>query len=419
MKEPMDMNDEDYMKKWLCLNQKMADEHFTWGISESKTDYEQYMSFNLCKLSKQQWNDIQEATRKIGHILNKTYHIVADHPALQQKLGLPTELMDVSKIPSQLFSYFCRLDLIVNNGKIKVIEANTDTPTGYLETSVGNRMICEDQGYPSPNHLEEAIYRAWRRIEKEYEMTDSDTVYFTSYDWHDEDRETTLFTMRHSGLPHTKYIPLSEIIVAEDGLYDEDGKKMEYLYRLYPLEYFPDDKDENGKRIGNLFLHHVAAGNVKIVNPPSAFLMQSKAIMALIWRFYSDRRLDLFTKAELQDISRYFIPTYLDNTIFVTKCMSFVEKPILGREGGGVAIYDEFGCMDEEDPEHWYAQWPKVYQQYEEMPDFTLDTWTGPYTGKLLFGSFLIGGEPSGLFLRVGDKITGNLSMFCGVTVQS
>ena len=38
------------------------------------------------------------------------------------------------------------------------------------------------------------------------------------------------------------------------------------------------------------------------------------------------------------------------------------------------------------------------------------------YTGKLLIGSFLINGKPSGLFLRVGERITGNLSMFFGIT---
>ena len=32
------------------------------------------------------------------------------------------------------------------------------------------------------------------------------------------------------------------------------------------------------------------------------------------------------------------------------------------------------------------------------MPDCTIDTWDGDYTGKLLIGSHLIGGEPAGLF---------------------
>ncbi|MDA1570464.1 glutathionylspermidine synthase, partial [Bacillus cereus] len=38
--------------------------------------------------------------------------------------------------------------------------------------------------------------------------------------------------------------------------------------------------------------------------------------------------------------------------------------------------------------------------------------------GKLLIGSHLIGGEPAGLFLRVGERITGNLSMFIGISTE-
>jgi glutathionylspermidine synthase len=53
-----------------------------------------------------------------------------------------------------------------------------------------------------------------------------------------------------------------------------------------------------------------------------------------------------------------------------------------------------------------------------EMPETTISTWDGEYTGKLLIGSFLINATPCGLFLRVGERITGNLSRFCGITID-
>ncbi|MED1203414.1 glutathionylspermidine synthase family protein [Heyndrickxia acidicola] len=409
------LNEQEYMKKWIALNQKMAEEHFTWGTAELEDDYEQYMSFHLYKMGRKQWNDIQEATKKIGHIVNKAYHEIFSSETLKSRLGIPAEAWDTLSILSRYFSYFSRLDLVVNHGDIKLIEVNSDTPTGYLETSTANRIICEDQGYSSPNHLESAIFKAWRKIEYEYQITSQDTVYFTSYGWHDEDRETVLFNMRNSGLARTRYIPLEEIIVSETGIYDGDGERIDYLYRLYPLEYLPDDKDPNGKNIGNLLLDHIANGRVKIINPPSAFMMQSKAVMGIIWELASQE--GIFTEAEKNDIQQYFLPTFFSNEPFRGLNLPYVEKPIFGREGGGVVIFDRMRKVVDEDPEHWYSEWPKIYQEYKEMPDYTLDTWTGPYTGKLLVGSFLIGGEPSGLFLRVGEKITGNLSMFCGITV--
>ena len=406
------MNKLQYMEKWLQLSQKMVKKGFTWSTVEQENEYHQYMSFNVLGMKQKQWDDIQIATSRIGNIVNKAYKIILADKSLQAKLGLPAETMEAIQIPSDYFSYFSRLDLIVSDGQIKLIEINCDTPTGYLETSVANEIITADKGFKSPNELEINIFRAWRMIEKEYAITD-ETVYFTSYGENEEDRQTVLFNMKCSGM-NAEYIAVEDIVIDENGLYDLKGDKIEFLYRLYPLEFLPTDVDGDGREIGKMFLNHIADGTVKIINPPSSFMMQSKAVMAVIWSFYNSKRTDLFTSEELQDIATYFLPTTFDNRFTGEK---YVEKPVFGREGGGVVILDEINSVIEKDEENWYSEFNKIYQQYMPMPDYTVDTWNGEYTGKLLVGSFLIGGEPSGLFLRVGEKITGNLSMFCAVTV--
>lgn len=403
-----------YMEKWLGLNQKMVDKNFTWATLEEEDDFHQYMSYNILKMKKAEHDAIYLATKKIGNIVNKAYKIILNDKSLQAMLGLPVEAMEAVQVPSELFSYFTRLDLIVNGGDIKVIEINCDTPTGYLETSVANEIICEDQGYKSPNELELNIFRAWRMIEKAYGI-EGEKIYFTSYGEHEEDKQTVLFNMYHSGVKG-EYIAVEDIQIDENGLYDTQGNKIDNLYRLYPLEFLPTDVDGDGKEIGKLFLNHIASGAVKIINPPSAFMMQSKAVMAIIWGMWIEDRKDLFTEEELNDINQYFLPTYFERRYIGNN--KYVHKPIFGREGGGVNIHDENNNIIEKDEEGWYRdEWTCIYQEYVEMPDFTLDTWGGEYTGKLLVGSFLIGGEPSGIFLRVGEKITGNLSMFCGITV--
>lgn len=409
------MTEEQYMAKWLELSTKMAENNFTWSTLEEEDDFHQYMSFDILKMKKQEHDDIKVATQKIGNIVNKTYKILLGDKELQKKLGLPIEAMDAVQVPSELFSYFTRLDLIVNNGEIKVIEINCDTPTGYLETSVANQIICEDQGYKTPNELELNIFRAWRMIEKAYDI-EGEKIYFTSYGENEEDKQTVLFNMYHSGVK-AEYIAVEDITIDENGLYDLNDNKIENLYRLYPLEFLPTDEDANGKPIGKMFLDHIASGNVKIINPPSAFMMQSKAVMAIIWEFFENTRTDIFSITELLDISRYFLPTYFDNERFEKHKIPYVQKPIFGREGGGVKILDENQKIVEKDEEDWYSEWTQIFQSYVEMPNYTLDTWAGEYTGKLLVGSFYIGGEPSGIFLRVGEKITGNLSMFCAVAV--
>ncbi|WP_430190349.1 hypothetical protein [Peribacillus frigoritolerans] len=54
---------------------------------------------------------------------------------------------------------------------------------------------------------------------------------------HDEDRETVLFNLNNSGLHKTKFIAIEDIIVSDEGLFDQEGDKINFLYRLYPLEY--------------------------------------------------------------------------------------------------------------------------------------------------------------------------------------
>lgn len=86
----------------------------------------------------------------------------------------------------------------------------------------------------------------------------------------------------------TEYVGIQDIVVADDGIYMPDGEKIKYLYRLYPIEYLVSDVDKNGKRIGLQFLNHIAQGRVRIINPPAAFVMQNKSVLALIWKLYEE-----------------------------------------------------------------------------------------------------------------------------------
>jgi len=402
---------EQYLKKWVLINEKMRMENFLWGTMFQDNEWHQYMTFNLYKMPQEQWNDIVEATQSIADILQKTYQLLDDKLLL--KLGLPANTHNLINIVSHYFSYFTRLDLVVDNNSIKLLEINCDTPTGYLETSICNRIICETHNCQSPNKLEQNIQQAWKQIKQDYTIESTDIIYFTSYNWHDEDRESTQFIRNNCLNQKTRYIHIDNIVVSDTGIFTSKGEPIKFLYRLYPLEFF-DQADEG---TGRLFLEHIAKENVKIINPPSAFIMQSKAIMAIIYSFLLEKS-NYFTTTELNLINKYFLPTYFNDSIFKANNEAYVAKPFWGREGGGVSIFDDQQNIVDEDRIAYYYQQPKIYQKYIEMPETTINTWDGDYTGKLLVGSFLINGNSSGLFLRIGEKITGDLSMFCGITVN-
>ncbi|OPD43750.1 glutathionylspermidine synthase [Bacillus cereus] len=406
---------QDYMKKWFTLSEQASMHGFTWPSLLENDEWCQYMSTSINKINKKEYYDIIEATDLVKTIFQRIYEYLLKSYEGFLQLKLPTELWEVTRTHYEgLFSYFTRFDFIVTNGEIKLIEINADTPTGYLEPSVANQVLCDHHNVINPNCLEEKLHKAWNKIIVDYQLKPNDLIHFTSYDWHEEDFQTVKFIQQHCPQPND-YVGIQSIVVKDDGLYTPGGIKIEYLYRLYPLEYLLDDKDSSGKRIGLIFLDHIANGRVKIINPPSAFLIQNKGVLALIWQLHEQNQ--WFTEQEHAIIEKYFLPTYFSKDKFEENDIDYVKKATLGREGGGVSIINQ-GKEVAADKTPYYDQQYKIYQKYIEMPDCTIDTWDGEYTGKLLIGSHLIGGEAAGLFLRVGEKITGNLSMFIGITTE-
>ncbi|WP_163147413.1 glutathionylspermidine synthase family protein [Bacillus paranthracis] len=406
---------QDYMKKWFTLTEQASMHGFTWPSLLENDEWCQYMSTSIKKIKKEEYYDIIEATDLVKTIFQRIYDYLLESYEGFLQLKLPTELWEVTRTHYEgLFSYFTRFDFIVTNGEIKLIEINADTPTGYLEPSVANQVLCDHHNVINPNCLEEKLHKAWNKIITDYQLKPNDLIHFTSYDWHEEDFQTVKFIQQHCPQPND-YVGIQSIVVKDDGLYTPGGIKIEYLYRLYPLEYLLDDKDSSGKRIGLMFLDHIAQGRVKIINPPSAFLIQNKGVLALIWQLHEQNQ--WFTEQEHAIIEKYFLPTYFSKDKFEENNIDYVKKATLGREGGGVSIINQ-GKEVAADKTPYYDQQHKIYQKYIEMPDCTIDTWDGDYTGKLLIGSHLIGGEAAGLFLRVGEKITGNLSMFIGITTE-
>ncbi|MEX3623570.1 glutathionylspermidine synthase family protein [Viridibacillus arvi] len=409
-------NTSTYLNKWMEIQNELSTKGFTWASLLENEEWNQYMSLDVLPFTKEEIEEIQSDTLKFSQLVQSTYRLVMKYPKYFSMLGLPINTWECAAEEwLYLFSYFCRYDIIHTKQGNKFIEINSDTPTGYLETSVANEALCKIANFASPNNLEKAIEQAWHMIIRDYNIKENETIFFTSLGWHDEDKQTVLFNQKNCPQSYTEYIEIEEIVVNEDGIYTTDGRKINFLYRLYPIEYFVDDTDENGKQVGLMLLDHVVNKKVKLINPMSAFVTQSKALLLVMWHILENEP-HLYTKEEQEWVKKYVPRTYHTNVNF--KDEKYVVKPLLGREGGGVSIIEQDGTIEEEDTTPEYYNQKKIYQEYIEMPEITVETWDEPYTGKLLIGSFLIGGEPSGVFLRVGGKITGNLSMFVGIGIE-
>jgi glutathionylspermidine synthase len=280
--------------------------------------------------------------------------------------------------------------------------------------------MCKEFGVDDPNKglaallgkemrkaLAEALHRA--------QLSHDPHIVFTSHESHKEDKFTTLYLMETANVS-AKYVPLHKLSIQKDeGLFDEEGKKIDVLYRqTYPLEHLLEDVDqETDEKIGIQLLELVASNKLIMLNPISAFLLQSKAVQAVIWGMMELNH-PYFTAEEKQWISTYFLPTYLEENIFLNNGLKYVKKPSFGREGDTVSIFQGSKKILE-DVNKTYDQSLPVFQQYIDLPTKKIKTINGIREAKLLIGSFLINGKSCGIGIRAGQQITDNNAYFLPV----
>ncbi|GGL47549.1 glutathionylspermidine synthase family protein [Sporolactobacillus putidus] len=423
----MTTESDKYLGEWYKLHYRMARMGFSWGMVPEKDCFKQYMTTSIVRLNRKQWKAINRATVRTGHLFNKFYHHICKHRKLIGLLGMPAVLSRACAQSADpgYFSLITRFDFIVNDQQIKLCEANTATPQGLPESHIANNILCEHYGFTSPNQIKEHLELMWSDYLSEHQgISDSEPLYCTTYKWFSEDYNTATFIggCCRDGR-EIRFIPLEKIRVGETGVYDEDKNPIHLLYMLYPLEFLPFDKDSHGKEIGILLLDHIANNRIHLINPLSATIMQSKMILAMIWRLHETHS-DVFTAQEHEDIDRYFLPAYaFDSRKSISDYQkkmgsTVVLKPVFGREGKGVKIISD---KVEEYPvkaDKWYINQPCIIQQFQELPSHQVKTWGGTVNGKVMYGSYLLGGRPSGLYLRADQRITGEDCLLLGVTLD-
>lgn len=385
---------------------------------------EEYALFDVYLMTDTEVADIRLATKRVGHIFQKVAKLLrrADHETLLQ-LDIPNEMLPFIRhrvLPVE--SVIARCDFVKTEDGFKLIELNSDTPTFIKELFHVNEYVTKHFHVKNPNEgcehdLKQAIQKAVMESVIKLKV-ETPHIVFTSHDDHEEDKWTTLYLRDLFSFPAT-YVPLHELsIVKGEGLYDAKGNKIDILYRqTYPLEHLILDEDPVTKeKVGVQLLELVANGKLAILNPISAFLLQSKAVQAVIWGLHEQKH-SFFTNEEHEWIDTYFLPTYLDDTPFKEQGMMYVKKPCFGREGDTVEIFDGKQKIIE-DPHKTYKDSLPVYQQFVKLPKHRINTTKGVKDAHLLVGSFLVNAEPSAIGVRAGGPITDNGAYFLPIGIK-
>ncbi len=387
---------------------------------------QEYSLYDAYIIAQNESTKIRNAAKRIGYIFFKVCELLrkVDDETLTQ-MGFEEEVLEYIKIKSiSPESVISRLDLVNVNNTYKVMEINSDTPTFIKELFCINGLITNEFNLNNPNDGEEMVLQQAVRsaVIESYETLNKEAapnVVFTSHGESEEDTYTVKYLKKLWGYP-SKYVPLEELRIIEgEGLVDADGDFIDVLYRqTFPIENLILDEDpETKEKVGLQLLDLVRDKKIAIVNPLSAFLLQTKAIQAVIWGLHEQEH-PFFTKEEHGWINEHFLATYLESDVFVSNNMKYVKKPCFGREGDTVEIYDNNGKKIMEDKNKSYSDYLAVYQEYIDLPKTTFKTEDGEKEGHIMLGCFLLNGEPSAFGYRVGNRITDNLSYFLPVGVQ-
>lgn len=386
---------------------------FSWDWMEG----EEYGLADIHYITPEFRQEISEATNALGQIFAKTvFAVQSADDTLLQILGIPEEALHTVRVLTEpeIVTVIGRFDFVRTPEGLKMLEFNSDTPTSVVEAFFVNEKACQYFGVQSPNQgMEIHIKEAFSQILNTYQALGylTDSIVFSALGWHDEDRGTVNYLLAQSGLK-AKFIPLESLRISDDrlcALVDHQLIPIDVWYRLHALEILAQEHDvRDDYPTGAHVLDLVSRGSLAIINPPSAFVAQTKALQCLIWNLHE--MAEFYTPLEHQWIETYMLPTYMENR-FIHKT-PYVTKPIFGREGGAVSLYNADGHLLEKDNDDLYWNQPMIYQKRVEMEEVESNTVNGTQRGQLLWGSFLVGGKASAISARFGGRITGNLSCF-------
>ncbi|WP_214829523.1 glutathionylspermidine synthase family protein [Exiguobacterium algae] len=384
---------------------------------------EEYALYDCFEMTAEHVSLIREATRAVDAIFRKTNRLLRTLPdETLLLLGYPEASLPFIRdkaIPQE--TIIGRYDWIVKDDQLKLMEFNADTPTFIKELFDVNGYVTDAFGLNDPNkqsvlqlkeELRKAIVAAWQRLKRE----GTPKIVFTAHDDDIEDKWTSRFLQETLDLP-SEFVPLHLLLVDQDGVYTPAGERIDILYRqTYPIEHLVDDRSPDGDRIGIRLLELNQQKVVSLLNPLSAFLMQSKGVQALIWELYETET--FFDEAERDIIHTYFLPTYLEAAPFFGQA-DYVKKPAFGREGDSVILYTKDGRPFHKEALQTYAEETAVYQQFIELPTRMTQTMKGLTETHVMVGCFCLNGRPSALGVRAGSKITNNHSYYLAVGTPS
>lgn len=339
-------------------------------------DESAYYEFDMSEIEK-----IETATVELWDMCLEAVQFVIDTKQYS-KFGIPEFLVPhIEKSWNEDSpAIYGRFDLAYNNGEIKMLEFNADTPTSLFEAGIVQWFWLKDfdKDKDQFNSIHEKLIEYWKYL-KPYLYNGK--THFSCVKRNLEDL-TTVEYLRDCAIQaglDTKLIFIDDIGFDTDKkvFVDMEDEEMKNIFKLYPWEWIMNET------FGKNILED--KNSALWIEPSWKIILSNKAILPILWHLFPD--------------NPYLLKSYFDKGDLV----NYVKKPILSREGANVELFKNNKLIEKTSGE--YGEEGFIYQELIDLPNTD-----GNYS---LIGSWVIGQQPAGIGIRESDTlITNNTSRF-------
>lgn len=377
-----------------------------YSFTGSYNGSEQYISVDYLEIKKEVYDEILHAARECASLLKKTQKVIIDNiDIFKDIMGFDRNIANlINKQYTDALCLIGRMDIVVDNeGNIKILEFNSETPAGLVEAIGIQQIIKEEVDISSTNlnenlkgNLKENIIRIINDYTK-HKPIETIGILSTTYfeDWYNTEIIYNVF----KELGYNVIMGSINDTKVENGYISIYGTKLDAVYRYYPLDWIAED---------NVDYLNTFVENTLSINPPHTIITQNKSIFAVI---YELKKQGFYTEAEKTFIEKYIPKTYLQYNNALGE--DFCIKHILSREGNDIELSYNTNKINEEN---------YIYQERVDICEVNLEVDRSYKISNEIkypiLGIYIVDTNPCGIYTRVGELITNKWSSFLPTFIE-
>lgn len=358
LNQPAPMVDDRLLSAKIPPSRFFKRNRISWFLESENQDY---FPGEILEVSVDEATNFKNVSEELyGRLLEATQYVAMKN--LWEPLGIPASMAPLIRysLDKELENHIIgRFDFgggLVGS-PIKLLEFNADTcslmpETHHVQTWQYESVASKHKGSGQFNNLMNKLIRSFQDLLARY--PDKEPYLLLSGVGHQEDRlnlEIIGEAARKGGFKEVHFIALEKVIFSEDeGIFLEVGPdqflRFDFWFKMVPWEFMIYEEPELLEVLSQIILNELAI----VINPAFTALMQSKGILKYLH--------DLFPNHPNILRAAFSDRPFSDHR--------FVSKPIFGRTGENVSLYNGFNQPAASNSGD-YGGLPLIYQELTEL----------------------------------------------------